>query len=234
MDGKYIAYYRVSTEHQGSNGNGIHAQRKAVEDYLNGGRWKLVAEFTEVESGKRNDRPELEKALAACKKHRAKLVIAKLDRLSRNVHFISGLMERKVDFVACDMPSANAFMINIYAAVAQEERRMISDRTKAGLAAAKARGVILGNPKLAADNRAAAIERAEALKPVLSEMAGLSARAAATELNKRAIATPTGTPWSAKTVIRLRERLQRVAPKKHQGAPPNRDALSKLPKTGVV
>ena len=94
---------------------------------------------TEVESGKRSDRPELEKALKACRKHKAKLVIAKLDRLSRNVHFISGLMERKVDFVACDMPSANAFMINVYAAVAQEERRMISDRTKAGLAAAKAR-----------------------------------------------------------------------------------------------
>ena len=144
MDGKFIAYYRVSTDHQGVNGNGMAAQRKAVEDYLNGGCWKLVGEFTEVESGKRSDRPELEKALKACRKHKARLVIAKLDRLSRNVHFISGLMERKVDFVACDMPSANAFMINVYAAVAQEERRMISDRTKAGLAAAKARGVKLG------------------------------------------------------------------------------------------
>ena len=117
MDGKFIAYYRVSTDHQGMNGNGMAAQRKAVEDYLNGGCWKLVGEFTEVESGKRSDRPELEKALKACRKHKAKLVIAKLDRLSRNVHFISGLMERKVDFVACDMPSANAFMINVYAAV---------------------------------------------------------------------------------------------------------------------
>jgi hypothetical protein len=97
----------VSTDHQGVNGNGMAAQRKAVEDYLNGGRWKLVGEFTEVESGKRSDRPKLEKALTACRKHKAKLVIAKLDRLSRNVHFISGLMERKVDFVACDMPSAN-------------------------------------------------------------------------------------------------------------------------------
>ncbi len=148
MDGKFIAYYRVSTDHQGVNGNGMAAQRKAVEDYLNGGRWKLVAEFTEVESGKRSDRPELEKALTACRKHKAKLVIAKLDRLSRNVHFISGLMERKVDFVACDMPSANAFMINVYAAVAQEERRMISERTKAGLAAARERGVKLGGPRL--------------------------------------------------------------------------------------
>jgi DNA invertase Pin-like site-specific DNA recombinase len=146
MDGRFVAYYRVSTDHQ-VDGNGILAQSKAVEDYLNGGKWKLVAEFTEVESGKRNDRPELERALAACKKHRAKLVIAKLDRLSRNVHFISGLMERKIDFVACDMPSANAFMINIYAAVAQEERRMISERTKAGLRAARERGVVLGGPK---------------------------------------------------------------------------------------
>ena len=121
-----------------------------------------MGEFTEVESGKRSDRPELEKALTACRKHKAKLVIAKLDRLSRNVHFISGLMERKVDFVACDMPSANAFMINVYAAVAQEERRMISDRTKAGLAAAKARGVKLGGPRLPAINEMCldALERA--------------------------------------------------------------------------
>jgi DNA invertase Pin-like site-specific DNA recombinase len=95
----------------------------------------------------------------------------------------------------------------VYAAVAQEERRMISDRTKAGLAAARARGVVLGNPKLAADNRAAGFKRAEALRPVLSDLAGLSARAAAIELNKRAIATPTGAPWSAKTVIRMRERI---------------------------
>jgi DNA invertase Pin-like site-specific DNA recombinase len=210
MEGRFIAYYRVSTEQQGMHGNGMAAQRKAVEDYLNGGKWKLVAEFTEVESGKRSDRPELAKAIAACKKHRAKLVIAKLDRLSRNVHFISGLMERKVDFVACDMPSANAFMINIYAAVAQEERRMISDRTKAGLAAARARGVKLGGPKLPEINgvrQADAAARAQAIAPVLAELAGMSARAIAAELNARGIATPTGAPWSAKTVIRVRERL---------------------------
>jgi DNA invertase Pin-like site-specific DNA recombinase len=211
MEGKFIAYYRVSTDHQGADGNGIHAQRKSVEDYLNGGRWKLVAEFTEVESGKRNDRPELEKALVACRKHKAKLVIAKLDRLSRNVHFISGLMERKVDFVACDMPSANAFMINVYAAVAQEERRMISDRTKAGLRAAKERGVKLGGPKLASINSArqqAALARATDIAPVLTELANLSARAAAAELNARQVQTPTGAPWSAKTVIRARARTR--------------------------
>jgi DNA invertase Pin-like site-specific DNA recombinase len=217
VEGKFIAYYRVSTEHQGANGNGMAAQRKAVEDYLNGGSWKLVAEYTEVESGKRNDRPELEKALVACRKHKAKLVIAKLDRLSRNVHFISGLMERKVDFVACDMPSANAFMINIYAAVAQEERRMISDRTKAGLRAAKERGVMLGGPALPEINSARqkeAAARAQAIAPLLAELASLSARAVADELNKRAVATPTGAPWSAKTVIRVRKRLQHASPRK--------------------
>jgi DNA invertase Pin-like site-specific DNA recombinase len=210
MEGKFIAYYRVSTEHQGVNGNGIAAQRKAVEDYTNGGQWKLVAEFTEVESGKRSDRPELEKALAACRKHKARLVIAKLDRLSRNVHFISGLMERKVDFVACDMPSANAFMINIYAAVAQEERRMISERTKAGLAAAKERGVKLGGPRLPFINetrRADSVARVRAIASILVELANMSARAAAIELNARHVKTLTGTPWSAKTVIRARERL---------------------------
>lgn len=210
MDGKFIAYYRVSTEHQGVNGNGMAAQRKAVEDYLNGGQWKLLGEFTEVESGKRSDRPELKKAMAACRKHKAKLVIAKLDRLSRNVHFISGLMEQKVDFVACDMPSANAFMINVYAAVAQEERRMISDRTRAGLAAAKARGVKLGGPRLPEINgtrQAEAAARAEAIAPILLELAGKSARAIAAELNARRVETPSGALWSAKTVIRARERL---------------------------
>ena len=200
----------ASATGSGESGLGLEAQRQAVENYLNGGNWKLVGEFTEVESGKRSDRPELEKALAACRKHKARLVIAKLDRLSRNVHFISGLMERKVDFVACDMPSANAFMINVYAAVAQEERRMISERTKAGLAAAKARGVKLGGPRLAEINetrQAAAVGRAEALAAILAELSGMSARAAAAQLNARKVATPTGKPWSAKTVIRARERL---------------------------
>jgi DNA invertase Pin-like site-specific DNA recombinase len=124
VDGKFISYYRVSTDRQGMNGNGMAAQRKAVEDYLNGGRWKLVGEFTEVESGKRSDRPELEKALTACRKHKAKLVIAKL-RLSRNVHFISGLMERKVDFICyCPLrqrqpgiPSALAFLRNRHCSI---------------------------------------------------------------------------------------------------------------------
>jgi DNA invertase Pin-like site-specific DNA recombinase len=208
MEGRFVAYYRVSTDKQGDRGYGLDGQRKAVADFLNGGPWKLVGEFTEVESGKRTDnRPELEKALAAAKKHQARLIIAKLDRLSRNVAFIAGLMERKVDFVSVDMPSATPFMLHVYAAVAEEERRMIGARTKAGLAAAKARGVVLGNPQLAAGNRAGAVERARVLAPLLRELRGLSARATARELNARSVATPTGAPWSGKTVIRVQERL---------------------------
>ena len=142
MRGRFIAYYRVSTDKQGKSGLGLDAQRKAVIDYLDGGKWTLLDEFTEIESGKRNDRPELEKALAACKKHRAKLVIAKLDRLSRNLAFIAMLMDRKVDFVCCDNPTATKFTIHILAAV---EPDAISARTKAALAAAKANGKRLGN-----------------------------------------------------------------------------------------
>jgi DNA invertase Pin-like site-specific DNA recombinase len=211
MNGNFVAYYRVSTEHQGANGLGIAGQRKAVADYLNGGRWKLVAEFTEVESGKRNDRPKLAEALATCKKHKARLVIAKLDRLARNVHLISGLMESKVDFVCCDMPDANRLTIHILAAVAEHEREMIAARTAAGLAQAKARGVVLGNAALAKANQQAAAERAEALRPVFAELGHLSARAIAAELNARTIATPTGASWSAKTVIRVRDRLALAA-----------------------
>jgi DNA invertase Pin-like site-specific DNA recombinase len=209
MDGRFISYLRVSTDKQGIDGNGMAAQRKAVEDYLNGGRWKLIGEFIEVESGKRSDRPELAKAIAACKKHKARLVIAKLDRLSRDVAFIADLMKR-VDFVCCDRPNAKPFELHIYAALAQEERRMISERTKAALQAARERGVKLGGPKVAELNAArqrAAMSRTEAIAPTLIKLAGLSARAAAAELNDRQIPTPTGAPWSAKTVIRVRERL---------------------------
>ena len=206
MRGKFISYLRVSTDKQGRDGNGVAAQRKSVEDYLNGGNWQLLGEFVEVESGKRGDRPELTKAIAACKKHRARLVIAKLDRLSRDVAFIADLMKR-VDFVCCDRPNAKPFELHIYAALAQEERRMISERTRAGLAAAKERGVVLGNPKLGESNRIAAAARAESLKPVLTELNQLSARQAAEELNRRGVETPSGGKWHAQTVIRVRERL---------------------------
>ena len=145
--GKFIAYYRVSTARQGQSGLGLEAQRKAVDDYLNGGDWKLVEEFTEVESGKRNDRPKLDAALAACRKHRATLVVAKLDRLSRNAAFLLLLRDSKVDFKCADMPEADRFTVGILALVAEREAEMTSKRTRDALAAAKARGVKLGNPR---------------------------------------------------------------------------------------
>lgn len=146
----FVAYYRVSTDRQGRSGLGLDAQRRAVSEYLGASGLQPVSEFTEVESGRRADRPELAKALAACRRHGARLVIAKLDRLARNVAFVSGLMEADVDFVACDMPHANRLTIHILAAVAEHEREMISARTKAALAAARARGTLLGfaNPAL--------------------------------------------------------------------------------------
>ena len=213
MRGKFISYLRVSTDKQGERGYGIGAQRKAVEDYLDGGNWQLLGEYVEVESGKRNDRPQLAAALVACRKHRAKLIIAKLDRLSRNVAFIAALMDSKIEFVCCDFPTANRLTLHILAAVAEHEREMIAQRTKAGLAAAKARGVELGNAALAAANREAARCRAEGLRPIFAELAGLSTRATARELNRRQVETPTGRPWSAKTVTRVRERLAGPAPR---------------------
>jgi DNA invertase Pin-like site-specific DNA recombinase len=159
--GKFVAYFRVSTDRQGKSGLGLEAQRKSVLDYLDGGRWDLVGEFTEIESGKHNDRPELEKALAACKKQKAKLVIAKLDRLSRNLAFIATLMDSGVEFIAVDNPHANKLTIHILAAVVQHEREIISARTSAALKAAKARGKRLGNPKLSEARRHAALAKKE-------------------------------------------------------------------------
>jgi DNA invertase Pin-like site-specific DNA recombinase len=211
MRGKFFSYLRVSTDKQGERGYGLDAQRKAIEDYLNGGSWELLGEFVEVESGKHNGRPKLAEALAACKKHRARLIIAKLDRLSRNVAFIATLMDGKVDFVCCDFPQANRLTLHILAAVAEHERDMISERTRAGLQAARERGVKLGGPMLPSHNaarQAEAAARARAIEPVISELAGLSAHATARELNRREVPTPTGKPWSAKTVLRVRERAR--------------------------
>jgi DNA invertase Pin-like site-specific DNA recombinase len=210
MRGKFISYLRVSTDKQGERGYGLDAQRRAINDYLNGGSWELLGEYVEVESGKRSDRPKLAEALAACKRHRARLVIAKLDRLSRNVAFIATLMDGKIDFICCDFPQANRLTLHVLAAVAEHEREMIAERTRAGLAAARERGVKLGGPRLPEINetrQADAAARAQAIAPILAELAGNSARAIAAELNKRKIETPTGAPWSAKTVIRARQRL---------------------------
>ena len=198
---------RVSTDKQGASGLGLEAQRKAVADYLNGGKWALAAEMVEVESGKRSDnRPELHKALALCKKLKAKLIVAKLDRLARNVHFISGLMQSGVDFVAVDFPHVNKLTVHILAAVAEHEREMISDRTKAALAAAKARGQKLGGPKLKEaqrsgqeGNRKAADRFAANVRPIIEGIrasGAVSLRAIAKALNARGVATARGGVWT--------------------------------------
>jgi DNA invertase Pin-like site-specific DNA recombinase len=204
--GKFVAYFRVSTDRQGKSGLGLEAQREAVMNFLNGGRWTLVDEFTEVESGKRADRPELEKALAACKRQKAKLVIAKLDRLSRNLAFIATLMESGVEFVAVDNPHANKLTVHILAAVAQHEREMISERTKVALAAAKKRGQRLGNPNLAeAQQLAHAALRANRrrfaanVRPIIEEImrAGVTTHnAIAAKLNERNVKTARGGTWT--------------------------------------
>ena len=150
-EAQVVSYLRVSTARQGTSGLGLEAPRAAVAGFLNGGDWTLVQEVLEVESGKRNDRPALATALKLCRKHRATLVIAKLDRLARNVAFISNLMKSGVEFVAVDMPQANRFVVHILAAVAEQEAEAISKRTKAALAAAKARGTKLGGRRVSAE-----------------------------------------------------------------------------------
>jgi DNA invertase Pin-like site-specific DNA recombinase len=199
--GKFVAYFRVSTDKQGKSGLGLEAQRKAVLDYLNGGSWKLIEELVEVESGKHADRPQLAAALAACKKHKARLVIAKLDRLSRNLAFIAALMESGVEFTAVDNPHANKLTVHILAAVAEHEREMISERTKAALQAAKARGVRLGNPakRGVAAVRANARQFAANVLPIIEEIerAGITSRnAIAAKLNERNVRTARGGKWT--------------------------------------
>jgi DNA invertase Pin-like site-specific DNA recombinase len=220
--GKFVSYLRVSTQRQGISGLGLEAQREAVASYLNGGRWSLVQEVVEVESGKRNDRPAIAEALRLCRLHRATLIIAKLDRLARNVHFISSLMESGVEFVAVDFPEANRLTVHILAAVAEYEASMISARTKAALGAAKARGVKLGgqrgsldrmkgmaskgNAASASVRRAASAKRNEDLLPVIEDLraAGLSTpQQIADGLNDRGITAARGGSWSAVQVRRV-------------------------------
>ena len=212
--GNYVAYYRVSTDEQGRSGLGLEAQKKAVEEFLNGGDWDLVAEFTEVESGGKSDRPELEKALKLCKRRKATLVIAKLDRLARNVHFISGLMERGVKFCAVEFPNADPFMLHVHAAMGEHERRLISQRTKAGLERAKARGVKLGrNGKaLAKQNAARANSQAKELRPVIRRLRKegvTTTRAIAAALNDQGIKSARGGQWHPQTVSLLLKRIDK-------------------------
>jgi DNA invertase Pin-like site-specific DNA recombinase len=221
--GGFIAYYRVSTGKQGKSGLGIEAQRQAVANYLNGGNWRIIAEFTEVESGKRSDRPELDKALAAARARRVPLVVAKVDRLTRSVAFLSRLLEAGVDVRFADLPmiegATGKFMLQQMAAIAELEAGMISKRTKDALAAAKRRGVKLGGDRgarLTAKQRAAgravrqeqARSRALDLAPTIKELQATGAqslRALAAGLDERGIPAARGGKWSSVQVMRLLE-----------------------------
>ena len=212
---KFIAYYRVSTDRQGRSGLGLEAQQQAVCDFLAEGE-ELIKSFTEVESGRKNDRPQLTAALDARRHHKAILVIAKLDRLARNVYFISGLMESGVEFVAVDMPQANRLTIHILAAVAEHEREMISQRTKAALQAAKVRGVKLGSPepkKGAAIGSQVLRDKADRfaanILPTIRDLQAqgvTSHKALARELNARGIQTANGRQWYQTTVKNVLKR----------------------------
>ena len=217
-NGQFIPYYRVSTTRQGESGLGLEAQQKAVTDYLSGGSSKILAEFTEVESGKKSDRPKLAEAIALCKKHKATLVIAKLDRLARNVYFISGLMESGVEFVAVDNPNGNRLMVHMLAAFAEHEREQISSRTKQALAAAKARGTILGKHSkiLSRINHDNAVAFAASLAPAINAIKAegfQTTRAIVIELNKRQIPTVygIGKQWHIGSTHKLLKRIEALA-----------------------
>lgn len=216
---KFVAYYRVSTAKQGRSGLGLDAQKEGVHQYLNGGSWELLAEFTEVESGKRTDRPELQRALDFAELTGATLVVAKLDRLSRDAEFLHRLMKHRVPIRFADMPFADKMTISVMAALAEWEREQISKRTKAALAAAKARGTAVGGDRgslqgvwadgakaSAAARSGASKDRAEKVLPHIKEakqQGHSSLRAIAAYLNSKGIRTTRGRNWSATQVSRV-------------------------------
>lgn len=220
---KYVGYYRVSTQKQGKSGLGLDAQKKMVADFVavNGG--EIVAEYTEIESGKRDDRPELIQAMKHADLIGGKLLVGKLDRLSRDLHFITSLQKSRVDFVVSDMPNCDSFTINIYGALAQRERELISARTKAGLAVAKAKGVKLGTNNLNMDlvKEASAkgvrariqisFDNARKVITTVESMRGQgkSLRAVAEELNKMGVPTPRGCQWTATAVKNAIETMEK-------------------------
>jgi len=223
MEGKFVAYYRVSTDKQGKSGLGLNAQKEAVHNFLNGGNWELIAEFTEIETGKGanalDKRPELKKALALAKKEKATLIIGKLDRLARNVHFISGLIETNVNFVCADMPDADRTMIQMMSVFGEWEARQIGRRTKEALAKKKqeleAKGKRLGNPspdmKMLNNKR---IEKAndyvESIRSLFESYIskGMTQREMASELNKAGLKTRRGKEWNQAQVQRSLKRLE--------------------------
>jgi len=228
--GKFVSYLRVSTDKQGRSGLGLEAQREAVSTYLNGGKWTLVQEYIETESGRRSDRPKLAAALAHAKASGATIVFAKLDRLSRNVDLLGSLVASDVDLVFCDLPhvppgAMGRFLLTQMASVAELEAGLISERTKAALAAAKARGVKLGNPNGAhalrgkqtgnaeavASIRSKAQGRAENLRAIIGDMRDqgiVSTSRIANALNARGILTPRGGQWHPTSAARVLARLQ--------------------------
>jgi DNA invertase Pin-like site-specific DNA recombinase len=217
MQGRFVAYYRVSTAEQGRSGLGLEAQREAVRAYLNGGRWELLEEFQEVETGKGSNalekRPVLRQAMELAKKRKATLLIAKLDRLARNVHFVSGLIEAGVPFVAVDNPQADKTMLHMYSAMAEWERDRISQRIREALAAKKARGERVGNAATLRPHNAKRSEDAQSfaarLEPTLTayQSAGMSQRRMVEELNRQGIKTAAGGEWS---LIQLQRVLSRI------------------------
>jgi DNA invertase Pin-like site-specific DNA recombinase len=233
MDGKFVAYYRVSTAKQGASGLGLDAQKEAVRSFLNGGSWDLIADFTEVESGKHSNRPMLAQAMERCRLTGATLLIAKLDRLSRNVHFLSGLMEQGVEFVACDLPKANSLTVHIMAAVAEQEAKAISARTIAAMGAIKARleageeyvsrrsgrplrrlgnpnGLSVSRPELgSAATRQKALAFASRVLPTIEAVkadGATSLAAIAARLNDLHVLSAAGKPWTAMGVKRVLDR----------------------------
>ncbi len=224
MSKPIIAYIRVSTQKQGQSGLGLEGQKAAIERFCAAEGYELAQTFTEIETAKGADalerRPQLKSAMKRASVYRCPIVVAKLDRLSRDVAFISGLMSQRVPFIVTEIPNADPFMLHIYAAVAEQERTKISERTKAALAAAKARGVKLGNPHgppkpFTAEIQRQGIEalrrnadaRAQQLSEILSEFAGQSANATAKALNDRGLPSARGGKWTARSVIDVRARL---------------------------
>lgn len=220
---KYVAYYRVSTQKQGKSGLGLEAQKKMVTDFvaLNGG--EIVREYTEIESGKCSDRPELNKAMKYASLVGGRLLVGKLDRLSRDLHFILSLQKSKIEFQIADLPGCDSFTIHIYGALAQRERELIASRTKAGLAAAKARGVKLGTNNLKPEliqeastkgvqvRRQNADEFASRVRPVIEAMLsqGTSLRGVAVELDRLGVQTARGGTWTATAVRNAINRCRR-------------------------
>lgn len=208
-----VAYYRVSTQGQGRSGLGLEAQREALARFAQAESMTIATEFIEVESGKGHDalerRPQLRAAMDKALEIGCPIAVAKLDRLSRDVFFIAGLMAHKVPFLVAELgPDVDPFILHLYAALAEKERAMISQRTKAGLDVARRNGKRLGNPVQAQRNALEARQRALALKGAFTPLIDVTAAEAARSLNQAGVKTPSGRPWCAMTVIRVRQRLE--------------------------